>query len=103
MTGNELETSIALAQCYASSGNRSEALTVVEKLNPESLSNGNQVRGVAIVYALLGENDLAFTWFEKASDKKAESLVSLKIDPKVDRIRTDPRFTALLRKVRLEK
>ncbi len=61
------------------------------------------VRGVAIVYALLGENDLAFTWFEKGYDKKAESLVSLKIDPKVDRLRTDPRFTALLRKVGLEK
>jgi len=103
MTGNDLEASIALAQCYAASGKRSDALKLIDNLKPETLSTGNLVRGIALVYALLGENDLAFTWFEKAYDKKAESLSSLKIDPKVDRIRADPRFTALLRKVGLEK
>ncbi|TLY32878.1 MAG: tetratricopeptide repeat protein [Ignavibacteria bacterium] len=103
MTGNKLESSIALAQCYAASGKRFEALGLIGNLNSEELSTGNLSRGVALVYAMLGENDLAFQWFEKSYDKKGESLASLKIDPKVDRIRSDPRFAALLRKVGLEK
>ncbi len=57
--------------------------------------------GLAQIYAALGENDSAFAWLEKCYDARAESLCTLKIDPKLDRLRTDPRFAALVRKAGL--
>ncbi len=100
-TGYEMEAAIAAAQILAVSGKRAEALEMVNKVKPESLPTGNLVRGIGLVYASLGEDDLAFEWFEKSFAYKAESLATLKIDPKVDRLRSDPRFAALVKKIGL--
>ena len=101
--GTEVEASIALAQSYAAAGKKVEALAQMEVVKSEKLSGGNMLRGVALVYATLGENDLAFEWLDKSYEAKAESLCTLKVDPKVDAIRNDPRFASLLKKVGLEK
>lgn len=102
LTENRNEALIALAQCHAAAGKRAEALELIEGLDKENLSTGNLLRGIGLVYASLGEHDLAFIWFEKSFDHKAESLCSLKVDPKVDGLRGDPRFATLLKKVGLE-
>jgi hypothetical protein len=57
---------------------------------------------MALAYTALGENDIAFQWFEQACEARAVSLCSIKIDPKLDQIRSDPRFNTLLKKVGLE-
>ena len=41
-------------------------------------------------------------WLEKAYDERDNSLISLKVEPLYDSIRSDARFLALLRKVGLE-
>jgi TolB-like protein/Tfp pilus assembly protein PilF/predicted Ser/Thr protein kinase len=102
LSGNASEATVARAQCYAAFGKRDEALELIESMDPEHLSGGNLLRGIALVYAALGENDEALTWLEKAYDQKAESLTTLKVDPKVDKLRSDPRFVSLLKKVGLE-
>jgi serine/threonine-protein kinase len=99
---NRNDARIALAQLYAAAGKRTEALNLIEGLNEENLSVGNLFRGIGLVYASLGEPDLAFAWLEKSFEHKAESLASLKVDPKVDGLRGDPRYHALLKKVGLE-
>jgi tetratricopeptide (TPR) repeat protein len=101
LTGNQLEASVALAQCHAAAGNRETALALIENLDPNKLPNGNLFRGIALVYAALGEIDLAFTWLEKALERRAESLLTSKTDPKLDRLRGDPRFAELLTKIGL--
>jgi hypothetical protein len=58
---------------------------------------------VALVYTALGEVDLAFEWLDKSYELHEESLCSLKIDPKMDPLRSDPRFNRLLKKMGLEK
>jgi tetratricopeptide (TPR) repeat protein len=102
LSGNAAEATVGRAQCYAAFGKRDEALKLIRSMNPENLSGGNLFRGIALVYAALGENDLAFTWLEKSHEQKAESLSTLKVDPKVDLLRSDPRFVSLLKKVGLE-
>jgi serine/threonine protein kinase/tetratricopeptide (TPR) repeat protein len=101
LTGNPLETSISLAQCHAAAGDRAAANSLIESVNPEELPTGNYFRGIALVYAALGENDQAFAWLERAYQRRAESLCNTKIDPKLDGLRTDPRFPALLEKIGL--
>ena len=55
------------------------------------------------LYARLGEKDQAFTWLEKAYENRSFNLNALKIDPLLVGLRSDPRFTDLLRRVGLER
>ena len=56
---------------------------------------------MAILHAQLGERDQAFQWFEKVYEERQPSLLWLKVTPDCDNLRSDPRFTALLRRVNL--
>jgi hypothetical protein len=59
--------------------------------------------GIAMVYVGLGEIDGAFKWLENAFEERTCSLINLKIEPRFDRIRSDQRYKALLKKMGLDK
>jgi serine/threonine protein kinase/Tfp pilus assembly protein PilF len=102
LTGNKVETNVALAQLYAVSGQREDARKLVEIVEKDKLMIEQVHRGLALVYAALGDNDIAFKWLGKSYERREESLLSLKVDPKVDRLRSDRRFIALLRQIGVE-
>ncbi len=52
----------------------------------------------AAVYAYLGESDLAFEWLEQMYQKRDAQLVLLRA-PWYQRLRSDPRFQDLLRRI----
>jgi hypothetical protein len=56
--------------------------------------------GVALVYAGLGQNDGAFTWLNEAFDERSHWLVWLRLDPRWDGLRPDPRFAELVSRMR---
>lgn len=56
---------------------------------------------VAAVYVGMGDNKQALDWLEKAYDERSLYMAWLKVEPKWDSLRTDPRFTALLQHVGL--
>jgi adenylate cyclase len=59
---------------------------------------------VAVIYANLGEKDQAFVWLEKAYEARSAWLITgILVLPQYDPIRDDPRYTTLLKKMRLEK
>ncbi len=98
-TGNKIKADIALAQIYAAAGRKQEAREIIELTDLEKNMGGNDYRGMALVYAALGEPDKAFEWLEKSCDRHEESLCSLKVDPKFDNIRSDPRFKKILKRI----
>lgn len=55
----------------------------------------------AIAYAKLGENDQAFKFLEEAYRQHYSGLVWLKVDPEIENLRQDPRYTEMLRRVGL--
>jgi hypothetical protein len=57
---------------------------------------------MAYIYAGLKLNDEAFEWLEKAYDERNQWLTWLKVDPRLDLLRADPRFANLVRRVGLE-
>lgn len=58
----------------------------------------------AAVLTLLGEKDNAFAALEKSLRAREQpSLVFLKVDPRLDPLRDDPRFPGFLEKVGLPK
>ena len=58
---------------------------------------------VAHIYAHLGDADRTLDWLGQAFQEKSEYLLWLKVDPGWDKVRSDPRFVALIRKMGLEK
>ena len=91
----------ALGQAYALSGNRSEALKAIEQMKEWSEQRYVSPHSVALIYIGLGEKDRAFEWLDEAIKVRSEYMGWLKVDPKVDPLRSDPRFDDLLRRVGL--
>jgi TolB-like protein/Flp pilus assembly protein TadD len=95
----------ASAQCYmgyamSMSGQRNEALAILKQLQ------GGQVDYVspaelAILYAGLGDKEQALASLEKAYAAHDAQMQYLNVEPHYDSLRSDPRFTDLLRKVGL--
>jgi len=53
------------------------------------------------VYIGIGDRDKAFAWLERAFLQRASVMVTLKVDPAFDSLRSDPRFQNLLKRVGL--
>ena len=90
-----------LAWGYAVSGNRSEAIKILDE-RVKWLSNGGPSLKVfiAAAYTALGDQDQAFAWLEKAYQEHSLQLILLKIDPMLVSLRSDPRYADLLRRLR---
>jgi tetratricopeptide (TPR) repeat protein len=101
LTGNKIKTDVSLAHILASAGRKDEARKIIEDTGIENILSSNDYRGVALVYAALGEKEEAFEWLEKSYQKHEESLCSIKIDPKFDLLKDDPRYIAMLKKIGL--
>lgn len=57
----------------------------------------------ALVHAGLGERAAAMDWLEKAYQERSGSIRYLKVEPRLNPLREDPRFHALMVKVGLAK
>jgi len=90
-----------LGHAYAIAGKRGEALKVLDEL--QELSQRRYVPPLvrAFIYAGLGEKEHAFMWLENAHEERNGQLVFLKVEPKFDSLRADPRFVDLMRRVGL--
>jgi hypothetical protein len=56
---------------------------------------------IAQLHAVRGEPDLAFKSLERAYDLHDGGLFDIKMDPFLKNVRADPRYGALLRKLKL--
>ena len=90
-----------IGHAYAASGKRDQALKIVDQLREIAKQRYVPAYGFAIVYAQLGEKDEAFRWLEKSNQDRGTDLGRLIVDPLVDSLRPDPRFTDLMRRVGL--
>ena len=101
------EISADLHRAFATSGYRGAMRQWAKDL--ELLHAAHQIflpRIVADAYASLGDKDRSFYWLEQAYQHRdvvgvSGGLLELKIDHRLDSLRSDPRFTDLLRRVGL--
>ncbi|MCA1838017.1 MAG: protein kinase, partial [Actinobacteria bacterium] len=86
---------------YAVSGHTSDAKKELEEL--KRLRKTEYVSAVSLAYicAGLGEKDEALSWLEKGFEERAFQMQMLKVDPRLENLRDDPRFRELVRKVGL--
>jgi eukaryotic-like serine/threonine-protein kinase len=91
-----------LGHAYAQSGNRAEAQNVLVHLKELSAQTYVAPYNFAIIHAGLNENDQAFAYLNQAyADRSYYMAVYLTTDPRLDKLRSDPRFVELRRRVGL--
>ncbi|HKA18199.1 MAG TPA: protein kinase [Blastocatellia bacterium] len=90
---------VSLGHAYAMSGNKKEALRVLAELKDMSQRRYVSAYSVSTIYAGLGEKEQAFQWLQKADDERNTEIVFMKVDPRLDPLRDDPRFQELVKKV----
>ena len=78
-------------------GNKGAALKTIDELNVLAKHGDVSPYQLAVVYVGLGEKDRAFESLEKAKVERSTLLTYLKMDPRFDSLRSDPRFQDLLR------
>jgi len=89
-----------LAHTYGSSGNKTEAIKILEQLKQLSKERYVSAYSFALVHLALGDKDEALGWLEKSyEDRAGFEIGRIKIDPFLDPLRGDPRFEALVAKV----
>jgi adenylate cyclase len=90
-----------LGHAYAASGRRGEALKILDELKEMSKQKYVSPYDMAVLYTGLGEKDRAIEQLNKAYEERAGWVISLKVEPLFDPLRSDPRFADLARRMRL--
>jgi TolB-like protein/DNA-binding winged helix-turn-helix (wHTH) protein/Tfp pilus assembly protein PilF len=80
-------------------GKKREARDMLARLNTLSQKKYVTPYGVALVYAGLGEKNQALNWLDKALDDRSHWLVWMRLDPRWDPIRDEPRFKRIVGRV----
>lgn len=91
----------ALSYCYALAGRNNQALELLNQLKEISLQRYIPALYFALIYMGLGDNDSAFEWIDKALQERSGYLAYFAVDPKVDMLRSDPRFREVLKRIGL--
>jgi len=109
----ELEKAVALLQgstpraiahlgyAYAVAGRKNDAEKQLAQLKEVAKQRHVHPDLLAGVYAGLGQKEEAFEWLEKAYQVHARDLLELKYDPHFANLRSDQRFTELVRRIGL--
>jgi eukaryotic-like serine/threonine-protein kinase len=92
-----------LAHAYAVAGDKPQALKLLAELQELSKRRIVDSFEFAIVYAGLGDKDRAFEFLNKGYDERPSNLESLKLEPRMNPLRSDPRYQELLLRMGLPK
>ena len=92
----------ALGHAYAVSGKKAEAIRLREQLEEQSKLRYVSPYWMATLCAGLGEHSQAFSWLERAYEERSGGLIWLAVDPRMDGLRSDFRFSALKQRVGLQ-
>jgi TolB-like protein/class 3 adenylate cyclase len=100
MPGGDWSESLAELGCaVAYAGNKAEANKIIQQLNERSGREYVSPYVIATIYVALGDKDRTFEWLNKAIPERTSYLAFMRVEPKFDLIRSDPRFDDLVRRI----
>ena len=91
----------ALAHAYALAGDTGRVHQILEDLTARGQRQFVPAYDLAVVQLGLGEIDRVFSLLDRAFDERSSWLIHLNVDPRLRRLRDDPRFLGLVRRVGL--
>jgi serine/threonine-protein kinase len=89
----------ALGRTFALAGRKKQALEVLKKLETYAKERYVSPLEFAWIQFALGDIDLGFRWMQKALEDRSFDLISIKVDPRFDPLKGDPRFEAIARRM----
>jgi tetratricopeptide (TPR) repeat protein len=98
-SGASREELASIRQGDAASGMRSVEQWMLNRAKKAAARGHVSAYQRATRHAALGEKELAFEWLEKAYTDRDPMMVLLNTDPAYDRLRPEPRFGDLLRRI----
>jgi TolB-like protein/Flp pilus assembly protein TadD len=90
-----------LGHVYAATGKRTEALTVIKELETKYAAGQAIGQDIASGYAVLGDKDKAFEWFEKDFNNRNGKIGAIRWWIAFETLREDPRYRDLLKRTGL--
>src|SRR3984885_4112940 len=87
------------AACMAKHGRRKDANAILAELIQVRKAQYVDAYFMAMLLDALGDTDQAFQELERAYREKSPALFAVRLDPRLDHLREDPRFTALVNRV----
>jgi eukaryotic-like serine/threonine-protein kinase len=88
-----------LGYVYARSGQSELAKQILAQLDEQAQYAYTDPYFVAFIYTALGEYTDAFKWLDTALEARSTRMIWLDLDPKLDPVRSDPRFVTFREKV----
>jgi TolB-like protein/DNA-binding winged helix-turn-helix (wHTH) protein/Flp pilus assembly protein TadD len=92
----------ALGYSYAAAGKPTQTIEIVNRLKTMAETSYVPAYDLAVLYAGLGKRDDALNWLQEAYGERCGELLYIKVDPRLDSLRDDPRFAALTRDMGLQ-
>jgi len=84
------------------SGRQDEARRVIAGVKERAASRWIAPFGIASFHAVAGEAGEALDWLDRGFERHDSSMVYLKVHPRLDSLRGEPRFRDLLHRMRLD-
>lgn len=91
-----------LAYSLAAGGRQAEARKILRRLEKKAQHDFVPAYNFAVIRLALSEQDKALYYLQKAYQERDWAIVVLSVEPRFDRLRPDPRFRELVRKVGLQ-
>ncbi|MGN6720293.1 MAG: TPR end-of-group domain-containing protein, partial [Candidatus Binatia bacterium] len=99
LSGGNSESIGSIGYVYALSGDKDEARAVLEELKALSTQRYIPPSNIGLVYNGLGDQSEALSSLERACDERDPRVTLLKVDPRWDSLRDNPRFVAILKRI----
>jgi tetratricopeptide (TPR) repeat protein len=91
----------ALGRALAIAGKKEEAMAVLRELEDLQTNRYISPFDTALIYFALDRIDEGFERLAKSFQDRCYDLVTVKVDPRFDSVKKDPRFATLIRKIGL--
>ena len=102
-SGGNSQAMATKGYALARSGKPAEARAVLAELQKSSTTRYVAPYNFAIIYNALGEANTALNYLEKAYAEKNVLMMFLKVDPKWNNLRNEPRYKDLLLRIGLQR
>ena len=97
--GDTATTHLKKASVLAAVGRSDEARAVLAEVLERRAKEWVSAYEIAIVYSWLGDSDNAFRWLTQAEKDHAVGFTFVRVDPRLEGLRLDPRFDEMLRSI----
>jgi tetratricopeptide (TPR) repeat protein len=91
-----------LSWAYAVAGRSPEARQILAALTETAKDSYVSAFDFALIHAALGETATALDWMDRAFEEHLDHLPYIRVNPRLDPLRGEPRFKELLRQMGLE-